>query len=162
VTLTADGRVAGFVPRGPGAAGSFHFIGAQIVSRSVFAGLAPGQPVSSIGGCYDALLAREPGAVRGFVGNASFWDIGTVADYWHTSSAWSMSQGAASSTAEVHRSAVIDRTIFWDDVKVGADATLEECIVTDSVRVPAGANYRRKILMRATDGTTSVAPLEID
>ena len=41
-------------------------------------------------------------------------------------------------------------------------AVLEECIVTDGVRVPAGAGYRRKILMRATDGTTSVVPLEID
>jgi mannose-1-phosphate guanylyltransferase len=162
VTLTADGRVIGFVPRGPGAAGSFHFIGAQIASRSVFAGLPPGQPVNSIGGCYDALLAREPGAIRGFVANATFWDIGTVADYWHTSAAWSVSAAATPPTAEVHRSAVLERSILWDAVEVGAAAVLEECIVTDGVRVPAGAGYRRKILMRATDGTTSVVPLEID
>jgi mannose-1-phosphate guanylyltransferase len=162
VTLTADGRVIGFVPRGPAAVGSFHFIGAQIASRSVFAGLPPGQPVNSIGGCYDALLAREPGAIRGFVASATFWDIGTVADYWRTSAAFSLSAATTPPAAEVHRSAVLERSILWDAVEVGAAAVLEECIVTDGVRVPAGTGYRRKILMRATDGTTSVVPLEID
>jgi mannose-1-phosphate guanylyltransferase len=162
VTLTADGRVIGFVPRGPAAVGSFHFIGAQIASRSVFAGLPPGQPVNSIGGCYDALLAREPGAIRGFVASATFWDIGTVADYWRTSAAFSLSAATTPPAAEVHRSAVLERSILWDAVEVGAAAVLEECIVTDGVRVPAGAGYRRKILLRATDGTTSVVPLEID
>jgi NDP-sugar pyrophosphorylase family protein len=160
--LTADGRVIGFVPRGPAAVGSFHFIGAQIASRSVFAGLPSGQPVNSIGGCYDALLAREPGAIRGFVASATFWDIGTVADYWRTSAAFSLSAATTPPAAEVHRSAVLERSILWDAVEVGAAAVLEECIVTDGVRVPAGAGYRRKILLRATDGTTSVVPLEID
>jgi ADP-glucose pyrophosphorylase len=46
-------------------------------------------------------------------------------------------------------------------VDVGAGAQLEECIVTDGVHVPEGTNYQRKILMRATDGTLTVATLEI-
>lgn len=162
VKLATDGQVTGFAPRGPAATGSFHFIGAQIASRSVFADLAAGQPANSIGGCYDALIAREPGAIRGFIANAKFWDIGTVADYWRTSAAWSVNNEATLSTAQIHRSALIDRSIVWDDVEVGADAVLEECIVTDAVHVPAGAVHRRKILMRATDGTTSVVPLEIE
>ena len=107
VKLAADGRVVGFVPRGPAAAGSLHFIGAQIVDRSVFAGLPAGQPVSSIGGSYDRLLAGEPGAIRGFVTNASFSDIGTVADYWHTSWAWSLATAATPPTTHIHRSAII-------------------------------------------------------
>jgi mannose-1-phosphate guanylyltransferase len=162
VKLAADGRVVGFVPRGPAAAGSQHFIGAQIVDRSVFAGLPAGQPVNSIGGCYDRLLAREPGAIRGFVTNASFSDIGTVADYWHTSSAWSAATAATPPTTHIHRSAIINSSIVWDDVEVGAETVLNECIVTDGVRVPERAVYQRKILMRAADGTTSVVPLEID
>ena len=161
VRLANDDRVVGFVPRGPDAAGSLHFIGAQLVHRSVFSRLPPAQPANSIGGCYDALLAREPGAIRGFVTNASFWDIGTVADYWHTSSTWSTEANQALSTSHISDSAIIDRSIVWNDVDVGAGAVLEECIVTDGVRVPAGTHYQRKILMRATDGTTAVVPLEI-
>jgi NDP-sugar pyrophosphorylase family protein len=161
VRLASDGRVVGFARRGPLAAGSFHFIGAQVASRSVFAGLTAGQPINSIGGCYDELLDREPGAIRGFVADANFWDIGTVADYWHTSSTWSAKAEAASSSVHIHRSANVERSILWEHVDVGAGAQLEECIVTDGVHVPEGTNYQRKILMRATDGTLTVATLEI-
>jgi mannose-1-phosphate guanylyltransferase len=159
VRLAEDGRVLGFVPRGPAATGSFHFIGAQIAHRSVFGGLPAGQPVNSIGGCYDALLARAPDAIRGFVANASFLDIGTVADYWHTSRTWPKpTQGGA---ARIHPSARVERSIVWDDVEVEAHASLDECIVTDGVQVPAGTSYHRTILMRAADGTTTAAPLEL-
>ena len=161
VKLAEDGRVLGFVPSGPAAAGSLHFIGAQLVHRSVFEGLPPAQPANSIGGCYDALLARDPRAIRGFVTNAGFWDIGTVADYWHTSSRWSTGTTSALSTSQISDSAIIDRSIVWNHVEVGARAVLEECIVTDGVHVPAGSHYQRKILMRAPDGTTAVVPLEI-
>lgn len=160
VRLAADGRVLGFVPRGS-ATISFHFIGAQVANRSVFAGLTAGQPANSIGGCYEALLAREPGAIRGFVTNASFWDIGTVADYWQTSWAWSTNSESVTSTAHIHQLASVNHSILWDAVEVGAEAVLDECIVTDGVRVPAGTVLHRKILLRAIDGTTTVEPLEI-
>lgn len=162
VKLAPDGRVVGFAKRGPAAARSFHFIGAQVVSRSVFAGLPAGQPVNSIGGCYDELLAREQGSIRGFVTDAHFWDIGTVADYWHTSSAWSAANvETVSSSVHIHRSATVERSILWDDVEVGAGVLLEECIVTDGVHVPEGTRYQRKILLRATDDTLTVATLEM-
>jgi mannose-1-phosphate guanylyltransferase len=161
VKLAEDGRVLGFAPRGRAATGSFHFIGAQIASRSVFDALPAGQPVNSIGGCYDALLAREPDAIRGFVTDATFWDIGTVDDYWRTSLAWSNNSESTSSTAHINPSATVRRSIIWDEVEVGADALLEECIVTDGVRVLGGSAYRRKILIGAADGGTDVVPLEI-
>ncbi len=161
IKLAEDGRMIGVAPRGPEAAGSFHFFGVQIASRSVFASLPAGQPGNSIGGCYDALLAREPGAIRGFVTETRFWDIGTVADYWDTSWAWTNDSEATSASARMHDPARVTRSIIWDDVEVGAEAELEECIVTDGVRVAPGAKYQRKILMRAIDGTTTVAPLEI-
>jgi NDP-sugar pyrophosphorylase family protein len=41
VLLSEDGGVLGFVPRGPAAAGSLHFIGVQLVHGSVFSGLPP-------------------------------------------------------------------------------------------------------------------------
>lgn len=161
IRLDEDRRMIGVAPRGPAAAGSFHFFGVQIASRSVFAGLPGGQPANSIGGCYDALLARQPGAIRGFVTDARYWDIGTVDDYWQTSWSWSEAPRTMPSTARIHESASVRRSILWDDVEVNKHAVVEECVVTDGVHVPAGTEYRQKVLIRGVDGTTFVAPLEI-
>ena len=38
--------------------------------------------------------------------------------------------------------ATLERTAVWDDVTIGKNCTLEECIVCDGVNVPAGSSYR--------------------
>jgi NDP-sugar pyrophosphorylase family protein len=151
VTLDGDGRVTGFVRRGPGAEGSCHFIGVQAVSGRVFDAVEPGDAASSIGGIYDALIASRPGAVRGVLSDAAFYDVGTPADYWRTSMAFAAAEGKS-----------FTPSILWDDVEVGAGAQLDECIVTDRVSVPAGAHHRREILVRAEDGRTVVSPLNLE
>jgi mannose-1-phosphate guanylyltransferase len=166
VRLDEHGRATGFVRRGPSAAGSYHFIGAQVVHRTVFEPLPAGEPAQSIGGVYDALIAHRAGAVRGFVGNAEFWDIGTAADYWRTSQAVAASEGRGLSiigrAGSIARSARITRSILWDDVEVGQNAVVEECIVADGVQVPAGATYRRAVLVRAADtGEPAMTPLTV-
>jgi mannose-1-phosphate guanylyltransferase len=79
--------VVGFVPRGAGAVGSYHFFSTQVVSAEVFRGLEPGRPASTIGGLYDQLLASRPGSVRGFLSDARYWNMETVAEYEETSAA---------------------------------------------------------------------------
>ena len=59
----------------------------------------------------------------------------------------------------VDESARIARSIFWDDIEIGAGSVLEDCIVTDGVQVPPGAVYRRSILVRA-NGTTSMTSFD--
>jgi mannose-1-phosphate guanylyltransferase len=159
VRLDAEQRVVGFTPRGPGAEGSYHFIGVQMVEASAFEGVAAGEPASSIGGVYDALFAQQPGRVRGWVCDAAFWDVGTVADYWRTSAAFS-ANAIETGASEPHRpridaSARVTRSILWDDVVVHADAVLDECIVTDGVVVPPGVQYRRSVVM-AGDGDSPI------
>lgn len=146
VVVARDGAVTGFVRRGPAAAGSNHFIGVQIVEASVFQPLRDNEPSQSIGGVYDDLIASRPGSVRAVISDATYWDIGTVADYWRTSLA--LSNGASPV-----------RSILWDNVRLGADCVLDECIVTDNVEVPAGANYRRAILLQKEDGM-QIVPFE--
>src|ERR1019366_427215 len=107
---------------------------------------------SSIGGVYDTLIASRPGAVRGLVSGASFDDVGTPADYWRTSQAFAAAEGSPTA----------GQSILWDDVTVDAGAVLDECIVTDGVRVPAGASYRRKILLRGDDDQPLVSPLNLE
>ena len=148
VVVDEDGAVTGFVPRGPAAAGSWHFIGAQIVTASVFSGLPAGRPAHSIGGVYDDLMKERPGSVRAFRSEAAFWDIGTVADYWRTSKTFAQNPTAARAP------------IVWDNVDIGEGATLEECIVTDNVRIPAGAAYRRSILMANPGGAVRAVPFD--
>ena len=164
VLLDADHRVAGFARRGPSSEGSYHYVGVQIVDGAVFDSVPPGAPASSIGGVYDALLAARPDAVRGLVCDAAFWDVGTVDDYWRTSEAF-MAKGGTATTGRggrVDAAARVTRSILWDDVVVEADAVVDACIVTDGVRVPAGASYRRVVLIANDDRDEPAAsPLDV-
>jgi NDP-sugar pyrophosphorylase family protein len=165
VRLDGESRVIGFVPRGSAADGSFHFLGVQITNGNAFASLPAGRPSASIGGVYDDLVAKQPGAIAGYVSNASFWDVGTVADYWKTSQAFldkdAADGGWVGREVSIDTRARISRSLLWDNVSVGAGCVLDECIVTDGVHVPDGMSYHRQILR--LDGTTlAVTPLEID
>ena len=66
VQVDAQGRVTGFVRRGPSAEGSHHFVGVQMVDGRVFDAVEPGAAASSIGGIYDALIAVAAGPRQGF------------------------------------------------------------------------------------------------
>jgi mannose-1-phosphate guanylyltransferase len=121
VCIDAEGRVTGYSRRGADAEGSWHFVGVQIAEAEAFRGVSPDRPAASIGGAYDALRLARPGAVRGFVlENATFWDIGTIGDYWRTSLAWldSRADGVSwiGSRSVVARTAQVNRSILWDDV----------------------------------------------
>jgi mannose-1-phosphate guanylyltransferase len=161
VRLDDAQRLVGFSPRGPASAGTSHYIGVQIVDGAVFDGVAPGEAANSIGGVYDAMISAQPGSVRGFLCDADFWDVGTTADYWRTSDAFA-AKGEAAIPAEgrgarIASSARVSRSILWDDVDVGADAVIEECILTDGVHIAAGATYRRAVLVRSAEGDEPIA-----
>ena len=159
VRLDDRGRVLGFAPRGT-AKGSLHLLGIQAVSAEAFRSVPANTPVNSIGGVYDRLIAADPNAIRGLVFDAPFSDVGTVSDYWTTSAALIRTEGlgdtVCGSRVYLDRSARVTRSIIWDEVSVGTDANLDECIVTDGVRVPPGANYRRAVLV-ARHGTGELA-----
>jgi len=170
VHLDEERRVTRFTPRGPASEGSYHFIGVQLVDGAVFDAVRAGEAVSSIGGIYDALIARSPGAVCGFVSDAAFFDVGTVDDYRRTHDAFAAdaaARSAAESTPSVGRGTTIDpsarvtRSILWDDVQVAAGAVLDTCIVTDGVIVPAGAAYSRAVLVRGEDERPIAMPLSV-
>jgi mannose-1-phosphate guanylyltransferase len=164
VLIDADGRVTGFVRRGPSAKGSYHFVGVQVVAGRVFDAVEPGTAASSIGGVYDAWIAA--GAIRGVVADAAFYDVGTPADYWRASLAIAATEGTSGSSVgagtRIDPSAHVRQSVLWDDVAVGPGAQLDECIVTDGVQVPAGASHRRAILVRGDDGEPCASPLNLE
>lgn len=163
IVLNADGIVTGVVPAAD-AAPSYHFIGVQAVQAEAFSSVIPGSVANSIGGVFDRLIADRPGSVRGYVCDAGFWDIGTVPDYWRTSLALSagLDSGPDRPHGNIHPSATLIRSIVWDDVEVGEGSMVEECILTDGVRVAPGRVCRRSILLRTKDGATMAVPFTTD
>ena len=148
VRLDGASRVIGFVPRGS-SVHSFHLIGVQVARAEAFAALPAGRPLNSVGGVYDELIARQPGSILGFICDAAFWDIGTVSDYWKTSMAFL--DGASEDQhhgrgVRIDPSARVIKSVLWDNVTIGAGSVLNECIVTDGVRVPDGSTFYRTIL----------------
>lgn len=150
VLVSPDGYVSGFTRRGT-AGESFHFIGVQVAEATVFAGLEDGVPAESISSLYPVLMRQSPGSVAAFVSGASFRDIGTPEDCLRTSLELAAVEGdrLVSGTARIDPTAVVERTALWDDVMVGAGATLHDCLVGDGARIPAGARYDRCAIIPA-------------
>jgi NDP-sugar pyrophosphorylase family protein len=154
--VDAGRRVTGVEPKGS-TAPSWHFVGVQVAEREAFETLPRDQVLNSVGGTYAGLNEQKPGAVRVFECSARFWDIGTVADYWHACHTFA---ATGTESPVVDQSAHLHDCIVWDDVEVGAEATLERCIITDGVRVPSGAAYRDSVLIRDAGGTFAVTPID--
>ena len=155
ILTAADGRVTGFPARGAGAEGSWHFIGVQVAHANAFASVLDGQAVNSIGDAYTRLLESKPGSIHGHACDAAFQDIGTVSDYWTTSFALLGGRPpelAYGKRIHIGTGAHVTQSILWDDVEVGAEAVVDECIVTDGVQVPPGSVHRRSVLRRGPQG----------
>ena len=161
VVLDQASRVTGFVRKGEGPDTARHFVGVQVVEAAAFDDVPLDVPTNSVGGLYDRLMARDAGSVRGHVASASFWDIGTVADYLDASRALAPPGGVpAGKGSRVDATARVTRSILWDDVVVGPGATLDGCVVTDGVQVAAGAAHA-DVILRADPALGVIAtPLE--
>ena len=90
-----------------------------------------------------------------YLTEASFLDIGTPRDCLDTSLALAATEGArfAGSRVSIDDSAVLVRSMVWDDVKVGRRAHLYECIVGDGANIPDDARYERCALVAAAART---------
>ena len=94
----------------------------------------------------------------------TFWDIGTVADYWHTSQAWLARESPDAwrgASSYIDPQARVTKSIVWDNVIVPRHCEVDECILTDGVRLPEGGAYRRSILLADGEHNVIVEALEI-
>lgn len=158
VLLDRSHAVAGFTRRGS-TERSFHFIGPQVVEAQVFAGLPDGVKSESVLEVYPQLIAARRGSVMGFVGDWTFKDIGTPADLLRTSLDLAAADGRPDRPrwgrrVRVDPSASVTRSVLWDDIAVGADAVIDECVIADGVTIPPGARHQRCAIAR--DGDTLV------
>jgi NDP-sugar pyrophosphorylase family protein len=156
VLLDADGAVTGFTRRG-NLQSSFHFVGPQVAEADAFLPLDDGVPAESVLGIYPALMANRPGSVRGFVSDAAFQDIGTPADLLQTSLDLAAADGRADRprwgrNPRVAATARVTRSVLWDEVTVGAGASLTECVVADGVHIPENVVFNRCAIIAGADG----------
>ncbi|MSO30720.1 MAG: hypothetical protein EXQ48_07235 [Acidobacteria bacterium] len=167
VLLDRDGSITGFVRRGAQTP-SFHFIGVQAASAEAFASVPEHVSFESVGTLYPALIRQRPGAIRGFVTEAEFLDVGTAADYLRTSLMVAARERPAvpdGSRSCVATTASVTESVLWDDVTVEANARLHRCIVTDGVIVPADSHWSDVTIRSAgpdpDEGETIVGQLAI-
>lgn len=159
VHIDAQGHVTGFVPRGVSAIGSLHFTGVQMAAPEAFHAVPVGSPAATVGGLYEQLIAARSGSIHGWISAARSLDIGTVADYWRTSQklAADADDFGRGRGTQVHPKAHVRRSILWDDVAVDRGAWLEDCIVTDGVKVHAGTRAQRSILLHRGGALVTVS-----
>jgi NDP-sugar pyrophosphorylase family protein len=129
------GAVTGFAPRGQ-AAGTWHFVGVQVVRSTAFADLPDGVPSETVAGFYRDVIRNTPGRIRAWQAETTFLDVGTPRDYADAA----MTDG----TAAGHR-----RVIVWPEARVDHGADLDECIVAGPVHVPAHFRARSAVLVPA-------------
>jgi mannose-1-phosphate guanylyltransferase len=155
VLVDADGWITGFCRRGDPRP-NFHFFSAQLVDRSVFAGLPDGVPAESVLQVYPRILAESPRRLRAFVCDAPFIEVGTPADYRRVHARLAAEDGVSPWTAGartvIDPTARLDRAILWDDVAIGAGVVLERCVVADRTRVPDGLQAAGACLVPWPDG----------
>jgi NDP-sugar pyrophosphorylase family protein len=151
VVVGDGGRIERFTRAGA-ARETYHFIGVQIAERRVFADLDDGVAAESVNALYPRIMAEKPGSVKAFVCDAAFQDIGTPADCLRTSLALAAVEGdrlIATRGVAIDPTAAVTRTAVWDDVTIGADVSLTECIVADGARIPDGACYEQCAIVPA-------------
>ena len=144
-----DGWITGFTRPGAGHT-SYHFIGVQAAHAAAFADLEDGVPAESVNWLYPRLIQASPCSVAAHIVDAPFSDIGTPADYLQTSLGLAAEEGDAlisRAGTEIHPSARLNRTAVWDNVAIGPDTVLNDCIVCDGARVGAGLRYERCALV---------------
>jgi NDP-sugar pyrophosphorylase family protein len=60
----------------------------------------------------------------------------------------------------LRRRSSLVRSILWDDVTVGEESSLDECLVASRARIPSKSSFRRKILLDETTYTGDRKGLE--
>jgi mannose-1-phosphate guanylyltransferase / phosphomannomutase len=158
--VDSTGRFHSVVPRGSHVR-SYHVVGVQMAQPAAFARLEMNTPAESIGALYKELVKENLGHVRAFLCEADFWDVGTPADYLDACLSINTAEGGGrliGQGSRVDSSARVTDTVIWDDVTVGADATLDRCIVADGVAVPAGASFSKCAIIQR-GGALTVADI---
>ena len=157
VRVNQNSYVTGF--SAPGDTSALHFLGVQLTEASVFSGLPDREPASTIGGVYDRLINSKHNSICAHRFKAPFLEMSTPEDYLAASFSVALNEqmpvSHVSDCTKIHSTAILDRTIVWDRVQIGADCRLRKCVVTDDVVLPAGTTSEGCVFVSSCHSPTS-------
>lgn len=139
----------------PHAAGlqAVHFMGIQVAERRAFQDVPRGTPSETVKWLYPRLLAADDASVRVWRSAASYFDVGTPADYLRTAQTIAAARGRPldrGTGVHVDATADVSGSVLWDHVRVGAGASVRDCVLADGVDVPPGMRVSRAAVVRAS------------
>ncbi len=149
VVTDTDGWITGFAGAGDRRR-PLHFVGIQVAEATVFGNLPDGVPAASIGGLYDALLPAKQ--IAAHLVDDRFLDVGTPADYLTATrvlgaTAEAKSDSSVGVRCVIDPSARVICSVLWNDVTIGSDCRLTDCVVTDGVQLPDGSTLDRQAVV---------------
>ncbi len=150
VTVNHDGWITNFMPQGTTTPGH-HFIGVQLVEAKAFESFSDGEVFESVSELYPRLIEQNSRAIRAFICESKFYDVGTLSDYLSTCLSLSEEKEnvVLGSRVQISSDAQLVRSVVLDNVEIGSRCELVEVIVGDGVQIPAGTQFSRSAIVKA-------------
>ena len=150
INVDHDGWITNFMPKGTTTPGH-HFIGVQLVEAKAFESFSDGEIFESVSQLYPRLIERNSRAIRAFICESKFYDIGTLSDYLSTCLSLSGEKESTviGSRPQIASDAQLVRSVIFDNVRIGSKCKLVESIVGDGVQIPDGTQFSRSAIVKA-------------
>lgn len=154
VMVGADGsieRFGGFPAADGGPAVPLMFTGIHILEPGILDYIPRGIFSDSVRDVYPRAIS-DGRVVAAHLAEGSWFELSTLERYLAISLEFLSREGRDSVLDEgciVSPEARVERSVLWKRVSVGAGARLSECVVGDDVAIPAGAEFRRAVIVRA-------------
>jgi NDP-sugar pyrophosphorylase family protein len=127
------------------------FTGIHILEPSIFKYIPRHDFSDTVGDVYpEAIGAGEK--IVAHIANESWYELSTVARYLAVSLEFLARGGRtwlAGEGCEIDATAMVERSILWQGVRVGAGARLTRCIVGDDVIIPDCSEFNGAAIVKA-------------
>ncbi len=169
VRVSEEGRIlefAGFPePINPQSAirnpqSSLMFTGIHILEPGIFDYIPRGVFSDSVRDVYPKAMA-DGRIVAAHIADGFWRELSTIERYLMISLEFLEREGrdvAMDEGCVIESGAEVERSVLWKRARVERGAKLTECIVGDDVRIPAGAEFKRAAIVRASATSLSERP----
>ncbi|MFN7928015.1 MAG: NDP-sugar synthase [Blastocatellia bacterium] len=127
------------------------FVGIHILEPKIFEYIPRAVFSDSIRDVYPAAMAAGE-KIATHTGEGDWYELSTLARYLEISLEFMQREGlsyTADTGCEIDATAQVTDSILWRNVQVEAGARVHQCVLADGVRIPADAQFARKVIVRA-------------
>ncbi len=136
------------------------FVGIHILEPAIFEYIPRGVFSDSIRDVYPkAMEAEELIAVH--IGAGDWYELSTLARYLEICLDFMRRAGlryTADEGCEIAATAQVTDSVLWRNVQIEAGARISQCVLSDGVRIPANAEFERKVIVRAALAMNDTIP----